>query len=367
MSQRMQDSRHRAQDTGRAGQGTYYNSTPGQLGAASLASAAEESRRGGRVRGGQLAGQEGGRRDEECRRFRIPSALVPIRTRHAPFLGRAKVHDTPRSTLVHGWQQLHPLRLAQISPPVAGTRAQISQCTFSATTAESCSPCPRPRRLGACVHDGPRATGQSQSARVPLSNRTACLGSHSTLPHRTARLTDCTACLTFPYHDITTSTRNQSPLCATFALDGPSCQPDQPLHPTPSRFRHHTHSLRRPAATSDGLKPSPNCFGPTTSTAVHIHTHSIRIAAPSRPALRPVDCYCSVFGSFPRLCSPLTLPRIDLNQRAHARPVAQPAEAHASTTSTHRFLPARIRPTLSFRSRLDNFDPDSTRAPPKTA
>lgn len=39
----------------------HYNSTPGQLGAASLASAAEESRRGGMVRGRAASWAGGGK------------------------------------------------------------------------------------------------------------------------------------------------------------------------------------------------------------------------------------------------------------------------------------------------------------------
>ena len=53
----------------------------------------------------------------QARRFRIPSALVPIGTRHPPFLGWRKVLDTPRCARIHGQQQQqqHLLTTPQIS------------------------------------------------------------------------------------------------------------------------------------------------------------------------------------------------------------------------------------------------------------
>lgn len=102
--------------------------------------------------------------------------------------------------------------------------------------------------------------GQSQSARVPLSNRTACLGSHSTLSHRTARLTDRLHASP-PYHDITTSTRNPPSL--------PPCVP--PNRPPPSSISSSTAYSNRPQSlsssppsTTSGAQ-TPNCFGPTPS------------------------------------------------------------------------------------------------------
>lgn len=178
--------------------------------------------------------------------------------------------------------------------------------------------------------------GQSQSARVPLSNRTACLGSHSTLSHRTARLTDRLHASP-PYHDITTSTRNPPSL--------PPCVP--PNRPPPSSISSSTAYSNRPqslsssppSTTSDAQ--TPNCFGPTpqpTSKPV-----SNIAAVPSSASRRPPDCACA---------HPPESAETVREKRAHARPVALSAEAHASITSTHRFLPARIRPTLLL-------DPDS--------
>lgn len=242
-----------------------------------------------------------------------------------------------------------PTHNAANLPTSVGTRARDRQVSLSAqqpgvSTLEDSSPC----RGDWSVRPRPWAA-QSQSARVPLSNRTACLGSHSTLSHRTARLTDRLHASP-PYHDITTSTRNPSL--------SPCVPPNRPpLNTTSSSssqaYGNRPQSLSSSPPTTVSDAQTPNCFGPTPSPRQSPYP----ISLPSR-ALPPVASLTAHVHNLLRA----PRPSIEKGSCPSRGPVSRSPCFHHLDAS---ILACENKDPLSFSIPTRYFDPDSTPDPPK--